>query len=197
VTRYTLIAVLLVLLSFVVQQFVPAFTGWHHSRLLLVQLAFLCTAVTVNQPVMLLLAFGCGLLWDAQCTPGRVTGDPEIYTQPVEALRFGYSILLFGGMGALMQGVQPLFRQGKWYFSAVLSGIAVFLYLAAEYGVITLVRGHPVLTQATLRQMFWTAVITMLLSPPFFWLLSAVARHCQHTLFPEAVEKKKRRMLLS
>lgn len=196
-TRYTIIAVLLVLLSFLVQQFVPPFTGLHHSRLLLVQLAFLCTAVTVSQPVMLMLAFGCGFLWDAQCTLGPVAGDPEIYTQPAETLRFGYSILLFGGMGLLMQGVQPLFRQGKWYFSAALSGIAIFLYLAAEYGVITLLRGRPTLTGATVQQMLWTSALTMLLSPPFFWLLSTIARSSQHTLFPEAVRKRRRRSLLS
>jgi cell shape-determining protein MreD len=193
VTRYTIIAVLLVLAAFVVQQFVPSFTGWYHSRLLLVQLVFLCIAVTVPQPVMLLLAFTCGFLWDAQfvLTPQR--GDPLVYTQPVESLRFGTSILLFGGMGFLMQGIQPLFRQGKWYFSALLSGIAVFLYLAAEYGIITIVRGSPTLSGATLRQMAWTATLTMLVSPLLFWLLAAIARRCGHTLFPEAAHKKRRR----
>lgn len=191
-TRYTLITVLLVLASFVVQQFVPAFTGWHHSRLLIVQLVFLCAAVTVNQPTMLLLAFLCGSLWDAQYTLGPHGGDPEIYTQPVEALRFGYSILLFGAMGFLMQGIQPLFRQGKWYFSALLSGIAVFLYLAGEYGIITIVRGNLVLTHATLRQMAWTSVLTMLLSPLVFWLLSAIASRCHHSIFPEANLKRRR-----
>lgn len=191
-TRYTIITVLLVLAAFVVQQFVPAFTGWHHSRLLIVQLVFLCAAVTVNQPTMLLLAFMCGFLWDAQCTLGPQGGDPEIYSQPVEALRFGYSILLFGGMGLLMQGIQPLFRQGKWYFSALLSGIAVFLYLAAEYGVITIVRGNLVLTQATLSQMVWTSMLTMLFSPLVFWLLSAIASRCSHSIYPEANLKRRR-----
>ena len=156
------------------------------------QLVFLCAAVTVNQPTMLLLAFMCGFLWDAQCTLGPQGGDPEIYSQPVEALRFGYSILLFGGMGFLMQGIQPLFRQGKWYFSAFLSGIAVFLYLAAEYGVITIVRGNLVLTQATLSQMVWTAMLTMLFSPLVFWLLSAIARRCSHSIYPEANLKRRR-----
>ena len=126
-TRYTIITVLLVLASFVVQQFLPALTALHHSRVLLVQLVFLCAAVTVGQPTMLLLAFVCGFLWDAQCSMGAHGGDPEIYSQPVESLRFGYSILLFGAMGFLMQGIQPLFKQGKWYFSALLSGIAIFL----------------------------------------------------------------------
>lgn len=192
-TRYTIIAVLLVLASFVVQQFVPSFTGWYHSRLLIVQLVFLCIAVTVPQPVMLLLALACGFLWDAQFVLAPQQGDPQVYTQPVESLRFGTSILLFGAMGFLMQGIQPLFRQGKWYFSALLSGIAVFLYLAAEYGIITIVRGNPTLSAATLRQMVWTATLTMLLSPLLFWLLAVIARRCGHTLFPEAANKRRRR----
>ena len=151
--RYSTITILLLLVAFVIQQFLPAFTGMHHSRILLVQLVFLCCAVTVGQPTMLLLAFLGGFLWDAQCALGPHGGDPEVYTQQVENLRFGYSILLFGGMGFLMQGIQPLFKQGKWQFSALLSGIAVFLYLAAEYAIINFVRGDFVLNKATALQL--------------------------------------------
>ncbi|NJR43831.1 MAG: hypothetical protein HC767_15415, partial [Akkermansiaceae bacterium] len=102
--------------------------------------------------------------------------DPEIYAQPVESLRFGYSILLFGAMGYLMQGIQPLFKQGKWHFSAILSGIAIFLYLTAEYAIITFIRGDAVLTEATLRQMTYSSLLTMLMSPLIFWLLFRVAK---------------------
>jgi hypothetical protein len=90
VIRYTLTTLLLLLAAFVVQQFLPAFTGLHSARILLVQLVFLCTAVTVGTPTMLLLAFVGGFLWDAQCVLGPQGGSPEIYTDPVESLRFGY-----------------------------------------------------------------------------------------------------------
>ena len=192
-TRYTLITVLLVLASFVVQQFLPAFTGLHHSRILLVQLVFLCTAVTVGQPTMLLLAFICGILWDTQSTLGPHGGDPDISSQPVESLRFGYSILLFGGMGLLMQGIQPLFKQGKWYLSALLSGLAIFLYLAAEYLIINFVRGNFMLARATVVQMSYTALLTMLFSPLVFWMLFGIASMCGHSINPEAGKKKRRR----
>ncbi|MEI6674370.1 MAG: hypothetical protein WCO57_04240 [Verrucomicrobiota bacterium] len=191
-TRYTLITVLLVLASFVVQQFLPALTALHHSRILLVQLVFLCAAVTVGQPTMLLLAFVCGFLWDAHCTLGSHGGDPEIYSQPVESLRFGYSILLFGAMGFLMQGIQPLFKQGKWYFSALLSGISIFLYLAAEYLIITFVRGNLVFAKATALQMVYTSVLTMLFSPLIFWMLFGIASWCGHSINPEAGKNSRR-----
>lgn len=191
--RYTLTTLLLLLTAFVVQQFLPAFTGLHSARILLVQLVFLCTAVTVGTPTMLLLAFVGGFLWDAQCVLGPLGGSPEIYTDPVESLRFGYSILLFGAMGFLMQGIQPLFRQGKWQFSALLSGIAVFLYLCAEYALINFVRGEFVLSRGTILQISLTALLTMLFSPLVFWLLFRISNACRHVIRFDGIKRRKQR----
>lgn len=190
--RYSFITIFLLLASFVVQQFLPAFTGVHDSRILLVQLVFLCSAVTVGQPTMLVLAFIGGFLWDAHCALGPHGGDPKVYTQQVESLQFGYSILLFAAMGFLMQGIQPLFKQGKWQFSAFLSGIAVFLYLAAEYAIINFVRGEFVLSKATVLKMVFTSLLTMLFSPVIFWLLFRIAKACDHSINPEAGRKRRR-----
>jgi len=191
VIRYSIMTILLLLAAFIVQQFLPAFTGLHDSRVLLVQLVFLCCAVTVDVPTMLLLAFMGGFFWDAQCALGPHGGDPAVYTQQVESLRFGYSILLFGAMGALMHGIQPLFKQGKWQFSAMLSGIAVFLYLAAEYAIINFVRGDFMLSKATALQMMYTSVLTMLFSPVIFWLLFRIAKACNHSINPEAGRRRR------
>lgn len=192
--RYTLITVLLVLAAFVAQQFIPALTGFHGSRILLVQLVFLCCAVTVETPTMLLLAFICGFLWDANSVTGPQGGDPSVYTQPVESIRFGSSILLFAAIGALMQGIQPLFKQGKWWFSALLSGIAVFLYLAAEYSMICFIRGGFIITKSTLEQMVFSSLLTMLVSPLVFWILFTVASLCQHSINPDAEKRGRARI---
>ena len=141
---------------------------------------------------MLLLAFIGGFFWDAHCALGPHGGDPEVYTQQVESLRFGYSIFLFGAMGFLMQGIQPLFKQGKWQFSALLSGIAIFLYLAVEYVIINFVRGEFTLSKATILQMVFTSLLTMLFSPLVFWLLFRIARACDHSINPEAGRKRRR-----
>ena len=190
--RYSSITILLLLASFVVQQFLPAFTAMHHSRILLVQLVFLCAAVTVGPPTMLLLAFTGGFFWDAHCWLGPHGGDPEVYTQQVESLRFGYSIFLFAAMGFLMQGIQPLFKQGKWQISAFLSGIAIFLYQAAEYAIINFVRGNFALSKATVMLMLFTSLLTMLFSPLVFWLLFRIAKSCDHSINPEAGRKRRR-----
>ena len=190
--RYSLTTLLLLLTAFVVQQFLPALTGLHQSRILLVQLVFLCAAVTVEQPTMLLLAFIGGFLWDAHSALGPHGGDPQVYTQQVDTIRFGYSVLLFGAMGFLMQGIQPLFKQGKWQFSAILSGIAIFLYLSAEYTTINFVRGDFFLSKATVLQMAYTSFLTMLFSPLIFWLLFRVAAAFDHSINPEAGKKRRR-----
>lgn len=188
--RYSIITMLLLLAAFVLQQFLPVFDGFHHSRVLLVQLVFLCCAVTVPMPVMLVLAFVGGVLWDAQSTLGPHGGDPEIYTRQVEALRFGYSILLFGAMGTLMQGIQPLFKRGNWQSSALLSGVAVFLYLLCEYAIIHFVRGDWVVNRPTFMKMGFTALFTMCFSPFLFALLSKLAACCDHSIHPDVQRRR-------
>lgn len=190
--RYSLSTILLLLASFVIQQFLPAFTGWNDSRILLVQLVFLCCAVTVGPPTMLLLAFTGGFLWDAQCTLAPHGGDALIYTQKVEALRFGYSILLFGAMGFLMQGIQPLFRKGKWHISALLSGIAIGLYLLAELMVITFVRGDFTFTRGMFLKIVSTSLLTMFFSPLVFAVLFLLARVCGHSINPDISRNRRR-----
>ncbi len=174
-----------------VQQFVPAFTGLSHARFLIVHLVFLCCAVTVTTPTMLLLAFIGGILWDAHCYLAPIIADPEVYAQPVESLRFGSSIILFGVAGFLMQGLNPVFRQGKWQFSAILSGIAIFLYLTAEFIVISFLRGDFIITRSVLRLMFYTSALTMVISPIIFWILYQIANLFDHSLYPEARKSKR------
>ena len=190
--RYNVSTVFLLLAAFLAQQFVPAFTGLSHARILLVHLVFLCSAVTVTTPTMLLMAFIGGILWDAHCSLAPIIADPEVYSKPVESLRFGYSILLFGAMGFLMQGLNPLFRQGKWHFSAALTGIATFLYLTADYCLISFVRGDFVISRAIVRLMAYTSLLTMLFSPLIFWLLYRLAKLFDHSLYPEANRNRRR-----
>ena len=188
--RYAITTVLLLLAAFVLQQFLPVIDSFHHARILIVQLVFLCCAVTVPMPVMLMLAFLGGFLWDAQSTLAPHGGDPEIYARQVESLRFGYSILLFGAMGTLMQGIQPLFKRGNWQSSAFLSGVAVFLYLATEYALIHFVRGDWVVNRPTILKMLFTSLLTMLFSPLLFGMLFKIASCFDHSIHPEAERRK-------
>lgn len=195
--RYSLSLFILVLLALVAQQFIPSLTGLFNSRLLLVTLVFLCASVTVGPPVMLALAFTCGFLWDAQSALGPPGGDPLVYDQPAELVRFGTSIILYGVIGYLMQGIQPLFREGKWQVSAFLVGVSIFVYLVAEYLIINFVRGDFLFPRATLFQIVFTSVLTMLFSPVVFWILFFIAGLFGHEIRFEGLKKKKRRRAIA
>ncbi len=183
--RYTASIIVLLLAAVIVQQFLPAFPDFHRARILVVPLVFLCSAVTTGTPSMLLLAFICGFLWDAQNALGPHGGDPDVYTHPVASLRFGYSILLYAFIGFIMQGVRPWFRSGRWQFSVLLACLALFVYLASEYLLLAFVRGDLVMSAAVSRQIFLTSALTTFFSPPVFWLLSRLARWCGVENTPE------------
>ena len=177
---------------FIMQQFMPAFTGLYDARILIVPLVFCCSSVTVSMGAMLIMAFLCGFLWDAQHLPGVAEGLESVYTHPVEQLKFGYSILLYASMGFLMQGIGPLFREGKWHVSALLTGVVIFLYLFAEFMLITFVRGEFILTRGVMLKITFCSLLTMLLSPLVFWILFKLASMFRHTIRYDSLKTQRR-----
>lgn len=173
--RFTFSLILLLILSCLLQQFLPAITAWHNARILLLALVFVCSAVALPTPAMLILAFIAGFLWDAQQTILQNPGDPMVYEQPADAIRFGSSIVLFALMGFFMQGIQPIFRQGKWHISSLIAGVAILLYQLVEISILSFIRGHFLLTNSILIQISATSLLTLLFSPLVFWLIFRIA----------------------
>ena len=192
---YHLSLLFLVITACIFQQFTPTFHSLCDAGILLVPLVFLCSAVTVGAGPMLLLAFTAGFLWDAQHVitppPAALLGNPEVYDNPGGDVKFGYSIVLYALMGFFMQGLQPLFREGKWHVSALLAGIAVFLYLSAEYLCVTFVRGDLILTHSLFLKISFTALLTMLLCPVVFWVLYRLAGLFHHTISYEGLARER------
>ena len=93
--RYNISIFILVILACILEQFMPALTSLYGARLLFLPLTYLCCVVTVGFSPMLLLAFLCGFIWDAQNALGIQGGDPTIYTDPADQIRFGYSTILY------------------------------------------------------------------------------------------------------
>jgi len=192
VIRFSIATILLLLAAFAAQQFMPAFMGLHHSRILLVHLAFLCCAATSSQPLMLLLAFIGGFLWDAQCTLAPHPGDPAIYTELTESLRFGYSILLFAAAGYLMHSLQALLRDGKWLITTALIGLTLMLYLTLECGLISFIRGELQIDRPTFLQILFTSLLTTPLAPLLLVPLWLIARACDYPSDQEPLRKHHR-----
>lgn len=180
--RYSISLLLLLLLAVIAQQFLPSLSDLYNARVFILLIVFLCIAVSVPLPVMFLYALMCGFFWDAQCTVGSPEVDTSIYQNPVPSLRFGSSILLFGFAGLLMHGFRPLFLQGKWYLSALLTGITTFLYSITEYAAIDFVRGSFTMSRGVLCQSGYTALCSIIVSPFVFWLLFYLARLFDHSI---------------
>ena len=183
---YHVSLVCMVITACILLQFSPALEALYGARVLIVPLVFLCAAVTVNVGPMLLLSFIAGFLWDAQhvivAPPEEMRGNPEVYTDTTGDVKFGYSIILYALMGFTMQGIQPLFREGKWHVSAILSGVAIFLYLLAEYLFIIFVRGNLLLSSELFLKVGITALLTMVFCPLVFWALFSLAGLFHHTI---------------
>ncbi len=188
---YHLSLILLLAFSCILQQFLPPIPALHDARPLLLPLVFLCSAVTVPTASMLLLAFLGGFLWDTQQVLLYQIGDPTIYKETADTLQFGYTIVLYAFMGFLMQGIQPLFRRGKWFISALLTGIAIFFYLWVEYLLISFVRGGFDFSNAILNQIIFTALLSMALSPFIFAILFKAAKSFRYTITFDSLKRQR------
>jgi hypothetical protein len=164
----------------------------HHSRILLVQLVFLCCAVTVGQPTMLLLAFIGGFFWDAQCALGPHGGIRRFTpSRSKPALRlFDPAVRRHGIPDA---GHPAAFQTGQ---VAVLRAALRHRRVALSRGGIRHHQLRPrrvrALSRATMMQMAFTALLTMLFSPLVFWMLFASQRLCDHSINPEAGKRRRR-----
>ena len=91
---------------------------------------------------------------------------------------FGYSILIYGLLGSLMQGIRPLFRRGRWELPVLMTGIGTGLLLIIEHLWICFLRGRFFFSEEIWMNIGTTALLSMMVSPLLFlgvhWL-SAVA----------------------
>ncbi|SKB02951.1 hypothetical protein SAMN02745166_03722 [Prosthecobacter debontii] len=178
---------LLLLITFVVQEFIPGIPMAQYATLFLPPVFFFAASVAVPFPVMLMLAFVTGFLWDARYVPGvfepakHVTNSflgngimPEL-DMVAGGFGFGLSILLFGLLGTFLQGVRPLFRRGRLELPVLLVGFTTFAWLFSEYMIMTFLRGSLYFPTGVWTKMVTDTLLAMLASPLIFLLLYMLA----------------------
>jgi hypothetical protein len=180
------VVLILLLLTFMVQEFIPGLEIAQHATLFLPPVFFFAAAVAVPFPVMLVLAFVTGFLWDARHMPGAgamvsdaaslltIGADTEIADS--KGLPFGMSIAIFGLLGMLLQGIRPLFKRGRLELPVIMVGLTTAGWLFIQYATLTFLRGS-----VEFEAMVWTKLITdtllaMLASPLIFLMLYSLAR---------------------
>lgn len=186
---YNIVVVLLLALTFGIQEFIPAIEFAQQARVLLPPVFFFSASLSVTFPVMLFLALFTGLVWDARHLPYRpekeniavasemvAQGVSDVRSQGMGHLPVGYSIILFAVTGTLMQGIRPLFKRGRWELPVIMVGVAMLLWLLVEFLLMSFLRGsfefHPGL---------WTKLVTntllaMLVSPLLLFLLHTLQK---------------------
>jgi hypothetical protein len=189
---FNLVVLILLLLSFGLQEFVPAVPIAHHARLFLPAVFFLTSAVATSFPMMLMLAFVTGFVWDARYLPAPMAGPDETLALMEGAagmtgmgsgeLEFGMSILFFGLFGTLMQGVRPLFKRGRLELPVIMIGFAMFGWLLSQYLAITFIRGSFSFPSAVWSKMITDTLLAMLVAPVLFLVLHGLARWMHHEI---------------
>jgi hypothetical protein len=181
------VTILLLLLTFVVQEFVPGIDMAHHATLLLPPVFFFTAAVAVPFPMMLLLAFITGFLWDARHLPtaasviesnadsliSAAVAAPEIVSG--SGFGLGISIVVFALLGTFLQGVRPLFKRGRVELPVLLVGFTTFVWLLLEYLMQTFLRGSLFFPTAVWTKMVTDTMLAMLASPLLFLMLYSLA----------------------
>jgi hypothetical protein len=187
------LVLILLLLTFVLQEFVPSVTMAYHSKVFLPAAFFFAAAVATSFPMMLVLAFVAGFVWDARFLPApmmKEVNSPLILesmgNDPLALaggeISFGVSILLFAVFGVLMQGIRPMFKRGRLELPVVMVGIATFGWLAAQYLIITFVRGNFSFPQEVWAKMITASMLAMLVAPILFLVLHGLARLMSHEI---------------
>jgi hypothetical protein len=181
------VTILLLLLTFVVQEFVPGISMAHHATLLLPPVFFFTAAVAVPFPMMLILAFITGFIWDARHLPAATetvkSGAETLISGAMAApelvsgggLGIGISIIIFGLLGTFLQGVRPLFKRGRVELPVLLVGFTTFIWLLLEYLIQTFLRGSLFFPTAIWTKMVTDTMLAMLASPLLFLLLYSLA----------------------
>lgn len=178
---------ILLLCTFVVQEFIPGISMAQYATLFLPPVFFFAAAVAVPFPVMLIMAFTTGILWDARYVPGvfepteklanSLLGNSSLLSEldMVGGGGFGLSILLFGLLGCFLQGVRPLFKRGRLELPVLLVGFTTFVWLFTEYLIMTFMRGSLYFPPQIWTKLITDTLLAMLASPLIFLLLYSLA----------------------
>ena len=164
----TLLFIALMFLGLVMQHFVGMVPGFG-SQILLLPLVFLCGAAALPLWNMLVLAFVGGLMWDC-LTYLPINGRAEF--------PFGTTILIYAGLGIVMNGLRPRYLRGSWWLHVLAAAVLTSLLVLIEYVVITF-RREPfalIWPREIWDRIGGSGVVAGLFAIPLFFFLNWVGR---------------------
>lgn len=195
---FTLLLLLLTGLSFILQAFIPDFPWAWNSYVFLIAIVFFACAISVPFPVMLMFAWVSGFLYDMMYQiPVNFLDVKEAAEKqfevavPSSGVTIGLSILLFGLLGSLIQGLRPLFRRGRWELPVLMTGVATALFLILFYLWINFRRGGFVFPPEVWYHILTTALLSMFAAPLIFLLIDRLAKITGYQIRYEGLARRR------
>ena len=192
--------------ALVLQDFIPVIEIAFQARILLVPIVFFACAISVPFPTMLLLAFVTGFVSDAlnhtgvTYTAGKYAATfPDIgqaalqlgSVPPSSGAAFGFSIFLYGLLGALMHGMRPLFRRGRWELPVLMTGLGTALLLTFEYLFLNFRRGGFEFPATVSKHILATAMLSMVAAPLMFYFIYSLSKFCGYQIRYEGLTRRR------
>lgn len=119
-------------LALVTQHFTGEMYGLG-GKLLLLQVVFFFVAAALPLPSVLFFAVVAGLMWDSlTALPTALPDGSEKYE-----VMFGWSVALYGALGAVMNGLRSLYLRGRWELHCLLTGVLTSVIVLMEFLIIT------------------------------------------------------------
>ncbi len=171
------ILLILVFVAQIAEFFLPTLDWMYNAHIYVVPVIVFYGAMALPFPLVLALATFAGLLLDALTV--QVIG-------PKVEISFGWSILLYAVLAAIMHGLRPLFVRGRWEIHCILTGVCTSAMLLSQYLMITFRRGSLFFTPEVWWQIGGPGIIAMLMAPLIFWALHSIARVTRASYLPEA-----------
>jgi hypothetical protein len=169
---FFLILMVMMFFGLVLQAFVGPFPGMG-GQILILPMIFFYAAAALPLWGMLTAAFLAGLMWECRVNI-PLDGEANVI--------FGWSILVYAALGAVMNGLRPLFLRGRWQFHCIVAGLLTSLLVLTEYLVITF-RREPfafIWPRNVWNQILSSGLVTVLVSPFVFLVLNWIGRRLGH-----------------
>jgi hypothetical protein len=168
---FMLLLAMTMFLSLIVQllDVIPGFGG----QVLLLPVAFFYAAAALPLWGMLFMAFFAGLMWDC-LTVFPIDGKMETF--------FGWNVVLYGGLGAIMNGLHPMFIRGRWQIHCLLTGVLTSLLVFIEFVFVTFRREPFTLawSPAVWKRIAGSGLTALIIAPVLFLVLNWMGRRLGH-----------------
>ena len=115
-------------LALVAQHFTGEMFGLG-GHVLLLPVVFFFIAAALPLPSVFFFAVVAGLMWDSLTVYPDTTGKSEVV--------FGWSVALYGALGAIMNGLRSMYLRGRWELHCILTGLLTSVIVLMEFLIIT------------------------------------------------------------